>query len=230
MAAYRGPLHGIPVGVKDIINTTDMPTTGGARGVLKGIVPPVRGAVVANLKRSGRDHHREDDVDRAGELGHGGHAGNYSALFLYGMNPYDPRPDPRPGTNDGRPVLGTGGSSSGTGTTLSFWAGNVGTETSGSILSPSNANMLVGIKPTVGLISRYGIMPITADQDTAGPMTRTVTDAAIMLGAMAGFDSNDPATNRCVLPPGTITPVSCAAPVSRARVSAFHARTFTGRR
>ena len=69
---------------------------------------------------------------------------------------------------------------------MSFWAGNVGTETSGSILSPSNQNMLVGIKPTVGRVSRYGVIPITADQDTPGPMTRTVTDAAIMLGAMEG--------------------------------------------
>ena len=83
-------------------------------------------------------------------------------------------------------MLGTGGSSSGIGTNVSFWAGNVGTETSGSILSPSNQNMLVGIKPTVGRVSRYGVIPITADQDTPGPMTRTVADAAIMLGAMEG--------------------------------------------
>jgi amidase len=127
---------------------------------------------------------------------------NYSGLFGYGYNPYDPRPDPRDTFNDGRPALGTGGSSSGIGTALSFWAGSVGTETSGSILSPSNQNMLVGIKPTVGLISRYGIAPITADQDTAGPITRTVADAAIMLSALVGADPNDPATNACLLPPG----------------------------
>ena len=83
----------------------------------------------------------------------------------------------------------TGGSSSGTGTNVSFWVGNVGTETSGSILSPSNQNMLVGIKPTVGRVSRYGVIPITADQDTPGPMTRTVSDAAIMLGAMEGREA-----------------------------------------
>ena len=99
--------------------------------------------------------------------------GNYSALGGYGMNPYDPRRDPREATGDGRPVMGTGGSSSGIGTAASFWAANVGTETSGSILSPANANMLVGIKPTVGRISRYGVIPITADQDTPGPMART---------------------------------------------------------
>ena len=95
--------------------------------------------------------------------------GNYSAVGGYGMNPYDPRPIRGPGFNDGRPALGTGGSSSGIGTAASFWAANVGTETSGSILSPSNQNMLVGIKPTVGRISRYGVIPITADQDTPGP-------------------------------------------------------------
>ena len=71
--------------------------------------------------------------------------------------------------NDGRPALNAGGSSSGAGTAANFWAANVGTETSGSILTPANQTMLVGIKPTVGRISRYGIIPITADQDTAGP-------------------------------------------------------------
>jgi amidase len=133
-----------------------------------------------------------------------GMPGNYSALGGYGMNPYDPRRDPRDANADGRPVLTTGGSSSGIGTAASFWAANVGTETSGSILSPSNANMLVGIKPTVGRISRYGVIPITADQDTPGPMARTVTDAAIMLGALEGAqpDPNDVATKTCAVPAG----------------------------
>jgi amidase len=76
----------------------------------------------------------------------------------------------------------------------------VGTETSGSILSPSSANGIVGIKPTVGLISRDGIIPITADQDTAGPMTRTVADAALLLGVLAGHDPNDDATDACLTP------------------------------
>ena len=78
----------------------------------------------------------------------------------------------------------TGGSSSGIGTAANFWAGNVGTETSGSILSPSNQNMLAAIKPTVGRISRYGVIPITADQDTPGPMAKYVMDVAIMFGAL----------------------------------------------
>src|SRR5207249_7652169 len=119
-------------------------------------------------------------------------------------NPYDPRKDPREATFDGRPVLGTGGSSSGIGTAANFWAGNVGSETSGSVLSPSNQNMQAGIKPTVGRISRYGINPITADQDTAGPMAKTVTDAAILLGVLenATPDPNDASTRTCTPPPG----------------------------
>ena len=100
--------------------------------------------------------------------------------------------------------MGTGGSSSGIGTAASFWAANVGTETSGSILSPASANMLVGIKPTVGRISRYGVIPITADQDTPGPMARSVADAAVLLGVLesAAPDPNDAATKACTPPPG----------------------------
>ena len=115
------------------------------------------------------------------------------AISGFSFNPYDPRRDPRDTQNDGRGVLNTGGSSSGTGTTANFWAANVGSETSGSILSPSNQNMLAGIKPTVGRISRYGVIAITADQDTAGPMAKSVTDAAIMLGALEGADELRPA-------------------------------------
>src|SRR5207244_10739775 len=96
----------------------------------------------------------------------------YNGLHGYGFNPYDPRRDPPEGTFDGRPALATGGSSSGVGTSASFWTANVGTETSGSILSPANQNMLAAVKPTVGRVSRYGIIPITADQDTAGPLAR----------------------------------------------------------
>ena len=137
---------------------------------------------------------------------------NYNAVHGYGFNPYDPRRDPRT-TADGRPVLQTGGSSSGIGTAANFWAGNVGTETSGSILSPSNQNMLAAIKPTVGRISRYGVIPITADQDTAGPMAKYVMDVAIMFGALesAAPDPNDPATKTCTPPPDATTP-SCSRP------------------
>ena len=100
-------------------------------------------------------------------------------------------------------MLPPGGSSSGIGTAASFWAANVGTETSGSILNPASRTMLVGIKPTVGRISRYGVIPITADQDTPGPMARTVADAAMLLGALEGDapDPRDPATRACTPPP-----------------------------
>ena len=128
---------------------------------------------------------------------------NYSGVAGYGLNPYDPRRDPREGMNDGRPALATGGSSSGIGTTASFWAVSVGTETSGSILSPANQTGLAAVKPTVGRVSRYGIIPIVADQDTAGPMARTVADAAILLGVLesAVADPYDPATRKCQAPP-----------------------------
>jgi amidase len=201
----RGPLHGIPVALKDNIHTTNMPTTGGALA-FKGFTPPYEATLTKNLKDAGAIIIAKTVMTELANWVAGGPTpmpGNYSALGGFGMNPYDPRPDPRAGFDDGRPALFTGGSSSGIGTAASFWAANVGSETSGSILSPSNQNMLVGIKPTVGRISRYGVIPITADQDTAGPMARTVTDAAIMLGALESPspDPHDPATTACTPPP-----------------------------
>jgi amidase len=189
----RGPLHGIPVALKDNVLTTDMPTTGGAL-VFDGFVPPYEAGAIIIAKTV---------LTELANYIASGMPGNYSAIAGYGKNPYDPRRDPREATADGRPVLATGGSSSGIGTAANFWAANVGTETSGSILSPSNQNMLAAVKPTVGRISRYGVIPITADQDTAGPMARTVTDAAIMLGVLEGAspDPRDPATTACTPPP-----------------------------
>jgi amidase len=198
----RGPLHGIPIALKDNIHTTDMPTTGGAL-VFEGFVPPYEATLTTHLREAGAVILAKTVMTELANFTGRGMPGNYSAVGGFGLNPYDPRLDPREGRNDGRPVMGTGGSSSGIGTAASFWAANVGTETSGSILSPSNANMLVGIKPTVGRVSRWGVIPITADQDTAGPMARTVTDAAIMLGVLEGVapDPNDEATSRCQAPP-----------------------------
>jgi amidase len=200
----RGPLHGIPIALKDNIHTTNMPTTGGALA-FEGLTPPYEATLTARLKAAGAIIIAKTVLTELANWVAGGPTpmpANYNALAGFGMNPYDPRRDPRDATNDGRPVLSTGGSSSGIGTAASFWAGNVGTETSGSILSPANQNMLVGIKPTVGRVSRYGVIPITADQDTPGPMTRTVADAAIMLGAMEGTapDPNDAATKTCTPP------------------------------
>ncbi|HWP03458.1 MAG TPA: amidase family protein, partial [Gemmatimonadaceae bacterium] len=199
----RGPLHGIPVAVKDNIHTTDMPTTGGALAFAD-LVPPYEATLVKNLREAGAIIIAKTQLTELANWVASGMPANYNALTGYGMNPYDPRRDPRDNFFDGRPVLSTGGSSSGVGTAVSFWAANVGTETSGSILSPSHQNMLVGIKPTVGRISRYGVIPITADQDTPGPMARTVADAAILLGVLEGAqpDPNDSATRACPPPPG----------------------------
>jgi amidase len=198
----RGPLHGIPVALKDNIHTTDMPTTGGAVA-FEGYVPPYEATLTTHLREAGAVILAKTMLTELANFVANGMPGNYNALGGYGLNPYDPRRDPRPATADGRPVLNTGGSSSGTGTAANFWAANVGTETSGSILSPSNQNMLAAVKPTVGRVSRYGVIPITADQDTAGPMAKYVADAAVLLGAMEGAapDPNDGATRACTPPP-----------------------------
>jgi len=200
----RGPLHGIPIALKDNIQTTDLPTTGGALAFAN-LVPPYDATLTKNLRDSGAIIMAKTQLTELANwvAGNPPMPTNYNALNGYGFNPYDPRRDPRTETGDGRPALATGGSSSGAGTTANFWAGNVGSETSGSILSPSNQNMLAAIKPTVGRISRYGVIPITADQDTAGPMAKFVTDAAIMFGVLEGNnpDPNDPATTRCTAPP-----------------------------
>ena len=198
----RGPLHGIPIALKDNIHTTTMPTTGGALAFV-GMVPPYEATLTKNLRDAGAVIVAKTGLTELANYVAAGMPTNYNAVHGYGFNPFDPRRDPRTSA-DGRPVMQTGGSSSGIGTTANFWAGNVGTETSGSILSPSNQNMLAAIKPTVGRISRYGVIPITADQDTPGPMAKYVMDVAIMFGVLesAAPDPNDPATKACTPPPG----------------------------
>ena len=200
----RGPLHGIPIALKDNIHTTDMPTTGGALAFAN-LIPPYEATVTKNLRDAGAIILAKTTMTELANWISSPSTPmptNYNSLTGFAFNPYDPRRDPRERTADGRPVLATGGSSSGVGTAVSFWAANIGTETSGSILSPASQNMLAGIKPTVGRVSRYGVIPITADQDTPGPMARTVTDAAIVLGVIESHnDPNDPATTRCTPPP-----------------------------
>jgi amidase len=198
----RGPMHGIPVALKDNIHTTDIRTTGGAIA-FENLMPPYDATLTKNLREAGAIIIAKTTLTELANFVAAGMPGNYNAVLGYALNPYDPRRDPRQATADGRPVLNTGGSSSGGGTAANFWAANVGTETSGSILSPANQNMLAAIKPTVGRISRYGVIPITADQDTAGPMAKSVTDAAIFFGALesASPDPNDAATKTCQAPP-----------------------------
>ncbi len=195
----RGPLHGIPVALKDNIHTTNMRTTGGALA-FKDYVPPYEATLVTKLRDAGAIILAKTTLTELANWVATGMPNSYNAVRGYGYNPYDPRPDPREGFNDGRSVLDTGGSSSGIGTSANLWAANVGTETSGSIEIPANNTRLAAIKPTVGRISRHGIIPITADQDTAGPMAKFVADAAALLGAMESVDPEDAATGLCPPP------------------------------
>src|SRR6476469_2407902 len=180
-------------------------TTGGALA-FAGYTPPYEATLTRNLRDAGAIISAKTGLTELANWVAGAPnpmPGNYNAVGGFGYNPYDPRPDPREAMFDGRPALQTGGSSSGIGTAANLWAASVGTDTGGSVISPSNANMLAGIRPTIGRISRYGVIPITADHDTAGPMARTVTDAAILLGALESPrpDPNDPATTTCTPPP-----------------------------
>src|SRR5262245_23887455 len=207
----KGVLNGIPVILKDNIDTKTMPTTAGSVA-FDGSIPQSDAFVTKQLLGAGAIVLGKATMTEFANFLTNGMPAGYNSLAGYGYNPYDPRPDPRTGPtavdalgrplNDGRPVLTPGGSSSGPGIAVAANLATVGigTETSGSILSPGTANGLVGIKPTVGLISRDGIIPITGDQDTAGPLARTVRDAAIVLGAIAGFDPDDPATEACLTP------------------------------
>ena len=202
------PMFGIPVLLKDNVDTVDMPTTAGSPSFFAGTpsqaIPPNDAFIAAKLREAGAIILGKATLTEFANFMSTNNVSGYSDLGGQGYNPYDPRPDPRTVAplNDGRPVLTPGGSSSGSGIAV---AANlvtvaIGTETSGSILSPGTANMVVGIKPTLGLVSRTGILPITADQDTAGPLARTVADAAALLGVVAGFDSADAATGPCLQP------------------------------
>src|SRR6059036_46380 len=179
----RGPLHGIPVLIKDNIDTADrMETTAGSLAMLGSrctkdafVVQKLReaGAVILGKTNLSEWANIRSSHSTSGWSGRGGQTRNPYAL-------------------DRNPC----GSSSGTGAAVSgnFCVAGIGSETDGSIVCPASANGIVGIKPTLGAVSRAGIIPIAHSQDTAGPMARTVTDAAIMLGALTGFDPRDAAT------------------------------------
>ena len=198
----RGPLHGIPIALKDNIHTADLRTTGGALAFAD-LVPPYDATLTRNLREAGAIIIAKTQLTELAHWTSHTMPGNYTAVGGQGLNPYDARVDPRAGLDDGRPVMSTGGSSSGAGTAASLWPADVGTDTGGSVLNPSNFTMLVGIRPTTGRISRHGVIPITADQDTPGPMAKSVTDVAILFGALesATPDPNDPATKVCAPPP-----------------------------
>ncbi len=179
----RGPLHGIPVLIKDNIDTGDrMMTTAGSLA-LEGPSAPRDAAVAARLRAAGAVILGKTNLSEWANFRSTKSTSGWSGRGGQVRNPY---------ALDRNPC----GSSSGTGAAIAanLAAVGVGTETDGSIVCPSAANGLVGIKPTVGLVSRTGIIPISHTQDTAGPMTRTVADGAALLAAMAGVDPADPAT------------------------------------
>jgi amidase len=188
----RSPLHGVPILLKDNIDTFDLPTTAGSLA-LEGSIPPNDAFITQRLRDAGAIILGKASLTEYANFLTDGMPAGYSSLNGYTFNPYNPIPEPG---GDGRPILSPGGSSAGSAAAVAanLATVSVGTETSGSILSPGNQNSLVGIKPTVGLVSRDGIIPIAASQDTAGPFGRTVADAATLLGSLTGVDPNDPAT------------------------------------
>jgi amidase len=178
----RGAMHGIPIILKDNIDASGMPTTAGALA-LKDSKPLKDSWVVQKLKASGAIIIAKSNLSEWANFHSNFSSSGWSAVGGQTKNPYELSRNPC-------------GSSSGSGAAVSanFTVLAIGTETNGSIVCPANNNGIVGIKPTVGLISRSGIVPISFTQDTPGPMARTVTDAAICLGALVGIDSSDAKT------------------------------------
>src|SRR3984957_4639357 len=179
----RGPLHGIPLLIKDNIDTGDrMSTTAGSLALL-GSQPANDAFVAGQLRRAGAGSWGKTNLRGWAKIRSGHSTRGWSGRSGLTRNPY---------ALDRNPC----GSSSGTGAGVSanLCVAGVGTETDGSIVCPSSSNGLAGLKPTVGLVSRSGIIPISHSQDTSGPMARTVRDVAILLGAMVGVDQQDAAT------------------------------------
>jgi amidase len=177
----RRPLLGIPVIVKDNIDTTGMPTTAGSLA-LAGNTPP-DAFIVRRLKAAGALVIGKANLSEWANFRSTQSSSGWSAVGGQNNNPY---------VLDRNPCGSSSGSAVVAAADLATVA--VGTETDGSVVCPSGANGVVGIKPSLGLVSRSGIVPISAQQDTAGPIARNVTDAAVLLGALTGVDRSDPAT------------------------------------
>ena len=175
-----GPLFGIPVLVKDNIETAGLATTGGSQS-LADYIPRRDAFLIQRLRQAGAIILAKTNLHEFAIWGE-----TISSILGQTLNPYDLTRSP-------------GGSSGGTGAAVAanFGAVGIGTDTVNSVRSPASANSLVGVKPTLGLISRTGIIPYSLNQDTAGPMTRTVADAALVLSVISGYDSSDDKTAPC---------------------------------
>ncbi len=176
----RGPLHGIPVLLKDNIDTNDHNTTTAGSLALEGSIPSRDSTVAARLRSAGAVLLGKSNLSEWANFRSNNSSSGWSARGGQCRNPY---------ALDRNPCGSSSGSGAATSANLTALA--IGTETNGSIVCPASANGLVGIKPTVGRVSRAGIIPISIEQDTAGPMTRTVRDAALLLEAIAGEDPRD---------------------------------------
>lgn len=180
----RGRLHGIPILLKDNIDTGDRLHTSAGSITLADSYAPKDSFVAAKLREAGAVILGKSNMTEWANFMSSSMWAGYSSRHGLTLNPYGP----------GEMFVGGSSSGSGAAVAANLAAAAIGTETSGSIISPSSQNSLVGLKPTIGLVSRTGIIPITHTQDTAGPMTRTVEDAAILLGAIAGADDLDEVT------------------------------------
>lgn len=180
----RGALHGIPVLIKDNIDTADkMKTTAGSLALLEAPTPQRDAFIVAQLRAAGAVILGKTNLSEWANYRSDSSSSGWSARGGQTRNPY---------VLDRTPCGSSSGSAAATAANLVTVS--IGTETNGSIICPSANTGLVGLKPTLGLVSRNGIIPIAASQDTAGPMTRTVADAAVVLGALVGFDAEDDIT------------------------------------
>ncbi|NDE01924.1 MAG: amidase [Gammaproteobacteria bacterium] len=181
VGTLRGALHGIPVLLKDNIDTADkMKTTAGSLALLEAPTPQRDAFIVAQLRAAGAVILGKTNLSEWANYRSDSSSSGWSARGGQTRNPY---------VLDRSPCGSSSGSAAATSANLT--AVSIGTETNGSIVCPSSNAGLVGLKPTLGLVSRSGIIPIAASQDTAGPMTRTVADAAVVLGALMGFDAED---------------------------------------
>jgi len=179
----RGPLHGIPILLKDNVDTADKTTTTAGSLALAGSIPPRDATVARKLREAGAVLLGKANLSEWANIRSNHSSSGWSARGGQAKNPY---------VLDRNPCGSSSGSAAAVAANLCALA--IGTETDGSIVCPSSANGIVGIKPTLGLVSRAGIIPIAHSQDTAGPMARTVRDAAVLLGALVGVDDRDLAT------------------------------------